>query len=68
MSSLLVFNRVYRLEIQSVMLVSFDPALYYCHSNLLSDTMCNIKCIHIGMSCNHEGNDEEENNGYIVFK
>jgi hypothetical protein len=28
MTSLLVFNRVYRLEIQSVMLVFFDPALW----------------------------------------
>jgi hypothetical protein len=36
MSSLLVFNRVYRLEIQSVMLVFSTQLLHYCPSNLLS--------------------------------
>jgi hypothetical protein len=36
MSSLLGFNRVYRLEIQSVMLVFSTGFVYYCHSNLLS--------------------------------
>jgi hypothetical protein len=36
MSSLLVFNRVYRLEIQSVMLVFSAPLVNYRPSNLLS--------------------------------
>jgi hypothetical protein len=38
MSSLLVFNRVYRLEIQSVMLVIFVRSSFvnHCLSNLLS--------------------------------
>ncbi len=35
MSSLLVFNRVNRLEIQSVMLVFSTGFFYCCHSNLL---------------------------------
>ncbi len=34
MSSLLVFNRVYRLEIQSIMLVFTTPLVNYCRSNL----------------------------------
>ncbi len=36
MSSLLVFNRVYRLDIQSVMLVFSTGIVYHCPSNLLS--------------------------------
>jgi hypothetical protein len=36
MSSLLVLNRVYRLEIQSVMLVFSTGFVIYCPSNLLS--------------------------------
>jgi hypothetical protein len=36
MSSLLVFNRVYRLEIQSVMLVFLTPLVKNCPSNLLT--------------------------------
>ncbi len=36
MSSLLVFNRVYRLEIQSVMLVFSIPLMNLRHSNLLT--------------------------------
>ncbi len=36
MSSLLVFNRVYRLEIQSVMLVFSTGFVNHCPSNLLS--------------------------------
>ncbi len=36
MSSLLVFNTVYRLEIQSVMLVFSAPLVNYRPSNLLS--------------------------------
>jgi hypothetical protein len=32
------------------------------------NTVYNIKCIHIGTSCNHEGNADEETEGYIVFK
>ncbi len=36
MLSLLVFNRVYRLEIQSVMLVFSTPLVKYCPSNLLT--------------------------------
>ncbi len=36
MSSLLVFNIVYRLKIQSVMLVSSTAFVNYCPSNLLS--------------------------------
>ncbi len=36
MSSLLVFNRVYRLEILSVMLVFSTSFVNYCPSNLLS--------------------------------
>ena len=35
MLSLLVFHRVYRLEIQSVMLVFLTGFVNYCHSNLL---------------------------------
>ena len=37
MSSLLVFNRVYRLEIQSVMLVFSTTLVNCCPSNLLSE-------------------------------
>jgi hypothetical protein len=37
MSSLLVFNRVYRMEIQSVMLVFSDPLVNCFPSNLLAD-------------------------------
>jgi hypothetical protein len=36
MSSLLVFNRVYRLEIQSVMFVFSTGFVNYCASNLFS--------------------------------
>jgi hypothetical protein len=36
MSSLLVFNRVHRLEIQLVMLVFSTDFVKHCHSNLLS--------------------------------
>ncbi len=72
MSSLLVFNRVYSLEILSVCWYFRPSFVNYCPSNLLSDsmyiTMYNIKCIHIGMCCDHEGNADEENEGYIVFK
>jgi hypothetical protein len=35
---LLVFNRVYRLEIQSVMLVFLTPLVKYCSSNLLTSS------------------------------
>jgi hypothetical protein len=36
MSSLLVFKRVYRLEIQSAMLVFSTPLVNYCRSTLLT--------------------------------
>jgi hypothetical protein len=38
MASLLVFKRVYRLEIQSVMLVFRHSFVNYCPSNLLSSS------------------------------
>jgi hypothetical protein len=38
MSSSLVFNRVYRLEIQSVMLVFSTPFVKYCPSRLLTNS------------------------------
>jgi hypothetical protein len=38
MSSLLVFIRVYRLEIQSVILVFSTPLVNHCPSNLLTSS------------------------------
>jgi hypothetical protein len=60
MSSLLVITRVYRLEIQSVMLVFFDPALCMCPSNLLSVSplpipLSKVKLQYIEAVCGWEG-------------
>jgi hypothetical protein len=47
MLSLLVFNRVYILEIQTFMLVFSTPLVKYCLSNLLigSPPYVNIQCV-----------------------
>jgi hypothetical protein len=45
MSSLLVFNKVYRREIQSVMLVFSTDSANYCPSNLLSGYLYPLPCV-----------------------
>jgi hypothetical protein len=53
MSSLLAFNRVYRLEIQSVMLAFSTGFVNYCLSNLLSGVIkytvlyARIQCVRV---------------------
>ncbi len=45
MSSLLVFDRVYRVEIQSVLLVFSAAFLNFCPSNLLSGKLPPLSCV-----------------------
>jgi len=50
MSSLLVFNLVYRPEIQSVMLVFSIPLVNYRHSNLVAGSFTPLPPFPVGIS------------------